>query len=180
MAKEVNLLSYWMPTLRKLREFREIANAEEPEIRLLLDAIERTLNNMFIEKADEYGIKHFEEMMHIYPEEDADLETRRFKVAVKWNDKLPYTESRLNGLLESLCGENGYKVKIDNDAYELIVKLALYNEHNVEEVRDLLDRVVPANMITEVTLFNTHYILSSLTHEQLSNYTYDDIRLAIF
>ena len=56
MAKEVDLLSYWMPLLRQLKEFKEIANTEEPELRYILAAIDRTLANMFIESADEYGI----------------------------------------------------------------------------------------------------------------------------
>ena len=180
MAKEVDLLSYWMPILRNLKDFKEIAKAEEPEIRLLLDAVDRTLNNMFIETADEYGIKRFEEIMGIYPEAGTDLETRRFSVFVKWSDKLPYTLEILDGLLETLCGESGYRLKVDNSKYSLTVKLAISNEHNVDEVRELLDRVVPANLITKITLFNTHYILNSLTHEQLSGFTHKEVREEIF
>ena len=69
MAKEVHLLNYWMPLLRKLKEFKEIAKTEEPELRYILAAIDRTLANFFIESADEYGIKRFEDMMGIVPEE---------------------------------------------------------------------------------------------------------------
>lgn len=176
MAKEVDLLSYWMPVLRNLKEFKEIAKAEEPEIRNILEAIDRTLNNMFIETADEYGIERFEKMMGIYPEEGADLETRRFEVSVKWNDKLPYTEETLNNLLLVLCGENGYGLTMDYDNYKLIVKLALENEHNFDEVAEMLDRVVPANLVTFITLFNNHTILNGFTHEYLSQYTYRNLR----
>jgi len=102
MAKEVDLLSYWMPILRNLKDFKEIAKAEEQEIGLLLEAVDRTLNNMFIKTADEYGIKRFEEIMSIYPEEGATLEVRRFNVSIKWSDKLPYTESIMRGLLETI------------------------------------------------------------------------------
>ena len=62
MAREIDLLGYWMPVLRQLKEFKEIAKAETPELKYILEQIERTLNNMFIETADEYGIKRFEEM----------------------------------------------------------------------------------------------------------------------
>lgn len=95
MAREIDLLSYWMPVLRQLKEFKEIAKAETPELKYILEQIERTLNNMFIETADEYGIKRFEDMMGIYPEAGASLETRRFNVLVKWNDKVPYTEREI-------------------------------------------------------------------------------------
>lgn len=61
MAREIDLLGYWMPVLRQLKEFKEIAKAETPELKYILEQIERTLNNMFIETADEYGIKRFED-----------------------------------------------------------------------------------------------------------------------
>lgn len=176
MIKEVDLLSYWMPMLRNLKEFEEIAKAEEPELILILEAIDRTLNNMFIETADEYGIKHFEDMMGIYPEEGATLEERRFKVLVKWSDKIPYTIDALKSLLNILCGEDGYRIKLDNDNYCLYVKLALANEDNFNEVIELLDRVVPANLVKNVTMFNNHEILSKFTHEQLAQYTHKQLR----
>ena len=46
MAREIDLLSYWMPVLRQLKEFKEIAKAETPELKYILEQIERTLNNM--------------------------------------------------------------------------------------------------------------------------------------
>ena len=176
MAKEVNLLSYWMPILRNLKEFQEIAKAEEPEIRLLLNAIDNTLDNMFIETADENGIKRFESIMGLYPEVGDTLETRKFKALVKWSDEVPYTEEVLNSLLAVLCGEGSFTVKVDYAKYTLVVKLALASEDNVQAVKELLDRVVPANMITKVTLFNTHSTLSDFTHEQLAQYTYKEVR----
>ena len=95
MAKEVQLLSYWMPILRNLKEFKEIAKSEEPEVKRLLEEIDTTLDNLFIETADEYGIKRFEKMMGITPSEGDTLETRRFKALLKWSDKVPYTEEVL-------------------------------------------------------------------------------------
>ena len=161
MAKEVNLLGYWLPILRQLKEFKEIAKAEEPEIIALLEAIDRALANMFIETADEDGISHFENMMGIIPEAGDTLDTRRYRVFIKWNDQLPYTEEALKDLLSVLCGEDGYVLKPDYDNYSLIVKLALENESIVAEVEALLDRVIPANLIKKVLLFNTYAILSA-------------------
>ena len=112
MAREIDLLGYWMPVLRQLKEFKEIAKAETPELKYILEQIERTLNNMFIETADEYGIKRFEDMMGIYPEAGASLETRRFNVLVKWNDKVPYTEKERCAIGPSIC-QDCYEVSGD-------------------------------------------------------------------
>ena len=176
MANEVNLLGYWMPILRNLKEFKEIANAEEPEILLLLEAINRTIANMFIETADEDGIKRFENIMGIIPDAGDTLETRRYRVLIKWTDQLPYTEEALKDLLEVLCGEDGYVLKPDYDNYEIMVKLALGNESVVAEVEALLDRVIPANLVKQVLLFNTHAILGGFTHAELRKYTHKEVR----
>jgi hypothetical protein len=176
MAKGVDLLGYWMPLLKELKEFKEIAKAEEPEITLLLNSIDNTINNMFIETADEYGISRFESMLGIFPEDSATLEERRFNVMVKWNDKLPYTEEALRGFLSVLCGEDGYVLSIDYNNYEITVKLGLESQNSYEEVQSLLDRMAPANLVRKVILFNTHLILSNYTHAELSNYTHQELR----
>ena len=176
MAKDVDLLSYWMPILRNLKEFKEIANAEEPELELLLAEVDRTLNNMFIETADEEGIKHFEEMMGLYPKEGATLEERRFEAMVKWNDKLPYTEEALKGFLDVLCGKDGYSLTVNPNNYSVSVKLGVTSQNSADEVISLLDRIVPANLERGLILFNTHNTLSRFTHEYLSNYTYKSVR----
>lgn len=147
MAKEVILLNYWMPLLRNLKEFKEIAKTEEPELRYILEAIDRTLANMFIETADEYGIERFESMMGIIPEEGADLETRRFKVLTLWNDYIPFTRAELYKRLVSICGSE--------DAFELVEKyeeyiLELYTHLGVagafDMVLETLEEMLPCNL----------------------------------
>ena len=77
MVKEVDLLSYWMPVLRQLKEFQEIAKAEEPELKNLLEACDYALNNFFILTADERGIARFESMVGIFPDEPLPFSSSR-------------------------------------------------------------------------------------------------------
>jgi hypothetical protein len=148
MAKAVDLLSYWMPVLRNLKEFKEIAKAEEPEIQALLEAVDRALANMFITTADEYGIAQFEDMMGIYPENKADLETRRFNVLVKWNDNTIYTDVTLEWLLTTLCGgKDRYKIERDYDNYKLTITTTVSVSGAYESVRKLLSEILPCNLI---------------------------------
>lgn len=177
MVKAVDLLSYWMPTLRNLKEFQEIAKAEEPELIALLEAVDMSLNNMYIETADESGIEKFEKILGIFPAEGESLDTRRFRVQTKWNDQLPYTEEELRGRLSVLCGEGGYTLDISYATYEINVKVAIYNKDALPLVVELMDNIVPCNMVTKVELmYNTYGWLSDYTHEQLSAYTYDGLR----
>lgn len=150
-TKEVDLLSYWMPLLRKIKEFKEIAKTEEPELRYILEAIDRTLANMFIETADEYGIKRFENMMGLYPEEGDSLETRRFNVLIKWNDKVPYTEKELYNRLLSLCG-SADKFTIEEHYKEYLLKVATHLgiAGAFDAVAKLLEDMLPCNLVLDL------------------------------
>lgn len=151
MAKDINLLSYWMPELRQLKEFKEIAKAEEPELRYLLEAIDRTLNNMFIETADEYGIKRFEDLMKIYPEEGESLETRRFNVLVKWNDKVPYTDKELFNRLLSICGDTDlFQITEHYKEYLIEVVTHLGVAGAFDTVTAMLQDMLPCNLVLDL------------------------------
>ena len=150
MAREIDLLGYWMPVLRQLKEFKEIAKAETPELKYILEQIERTLNNMFIETADEYGIKRFEDMMGIYPEAGASLETRRFNVLVKWTDKVPYTEKELYNRLISICGDDNFSVNPDYKNYFLEIITHLGIEGAFDTISSILQDMIPCNLVLDL------------------------------
>ena len=176
MAKQVDLLSYWMPFLRSLKEFKEIAKAEEPEIIALLEAIDTSLDNFFIPTANEYGISRYESMLGLFPIEGEDLEARRFRVLSKWNDRLPYTESELRARLTSLCGADGYELDINYNEYTITVKVALTNKDILPMVKELLDKMVPCNMVISLYLMYTTYEwLEDYTHADLSQYTHAEL-----
>ncbi|MDL2301121.1 YmfQ family protein [Lachnospiraceae bacterium OttesenSCG-928-D06] len=148
MAKDIDLLSYWMPLLRQLKEFKEIAKTEEPELRYILEAIDRTLNNMFIETADEIGIKRFEEMIGIYPEAGDSLDTRRFNILIKWNDKVPYTEKTLYNRLVSITGsEDSFSITKRYDEYTIDIVTKLGVAGAFDAVTALLGDMLPANLV---------------------------------
>ena len=83
---------------------------------------------------------------------------------------------QLHNSLASLCGVDGYTLKLDANAYELTIKLALSNENNLEAVEQLLHKMIPANILKKVGMFNTYLIVGGFTHEQLSKYTHKEVR----
>ena len=115
-----------------------------------IEQIERTLNNMFIEIADEYGIKRFEDMMGIYPEAGASLETRRFNVLVKWNDKVPYTEKELYNRLISICGDDNFSVNPDYKNYFLEIITHLGIEGAFDTISSILQDMIPCNLVLDL------------------------------
>ena len=167
MAKEINLLSYWMPILRQLKEFKEIAKTEEVELRFILEAIDRTLANMFIETADEYGIKRFEDMMGIYPEEGITLDTRRFNVLNKWNNKVPYTEKELYNKLFSLCGsDKNFSITEHYDEYMIEITASIGVKGAFDEVLNSLREILPCNLVLK---------LSNILNESSVTYSFNAV-----
>ena len=147
MAKEVDLLSYWMPVLRQIGEFKEIAKAEEPELRYLLTAVDRTIDGMFIEKADEYGISRFEKILGIIPEKDDTLSVRRSNILVKWNNREVYTRKSLHELLTAYCGEGNFTVIERYNEYTLEIIAKFPVKGSLDIVRDILGEIIPCNLV---------------------------------
>lgn len=146
MVKEVDLLSYWMPVLRQIKELKEIAKAEEPELRYLLEACDRTLSNLFITTADEYGISRFEKMLSIFPDDGEDLETRRFNVLIKWDDRVVYTDKELYNRLLSLCGEGKFSIDPHYDEYAIDISVEIGVKGAFDMIIALIDEMLPCNL----------------------------------
>lgn len=137
---------------------------------------ENVFDDQFIQNATENGVKRWENILGITPKGTYTLDERKFNVLARTNEQLPYTMKQLHSSLASLCGDDGYTLKLDADAYELTVKLALSNESNIEAVEALLYKMIPANIVNNVRMFNTYFIVGGFTYEQLSKYTYKDVR----
>ena len=137
---------------------------------------ENVFDDQFIQNATENGVKRWEKILGITPKGTYTLDERRFNVLARMNEQLPYTMKQLHSSLTSLCGEEGYSLKLNADAYELIIKLALANENNIEAVESLLYKMLPANIVKNVMMFNTYTILADFTHEQLAAYTHKGVR----
>lgn len=170
------LIDYLPPFVQEFREIRAIMDAEQISAETAWTDAENVLADQFVQDATENGIKRYEKILKINPKGTYTLDDRKFNILARMNEQLPYTVKQLQASLESLCGEDGYTLKIDNDSYALTVKLALGNENNAEAVSQLLRKMLPANMMYNVMLFNTHSILNMYTHAQLSAYTHKQVR----
>ena len=170
-------LKYYLPIfIQEYAEIDAIMNAEQIDVENAWYCADNLLNDQFVVDATENGVKRWESMLNMKPKGTYTLSERKFNILVKLKEQLPYTLTTLKASLAAICGEDGYFLKLDNDSYTITIRLALYNENNVVTVGELLDRVIPANMIKNVTLFNTHNVLHDYTHDYLSNYTHKGVR----
>lgn len=170
------LIEYLPPFIQKYREIKAIMDAEQVILVKTWEDAEALFANQFIQTATEDGIARYEKILGIIPKGTHTLDERRFNVLARMNEQLPYTLESLHNMLSSLCGDDGYTLSLDSNAYALSVKLALSNESNIQAVMELLNKIVPANISKSVVMFNTHLALAGLTHEQLAKYTHKGIR----
>ena len=172
-----SIRDYWPEFLARVREFSVLADAEDAELEALKREIDRLLDDQFIATATERGIARREAILGITPFGDDTLETRRFRVAGKWLNRLPYTYRMLIERLNALLGEGKYVVELHKEPYTLRVLIELVVKRQFDAAKEMLREVVPANLHLIVELrYNQHATVARLTHGALAAYKHIDIR----
>ena len=173
------MINYLPPFIGAYKEIQVIMDVEQPICEQTWTDTENVLADQFVVDATENGVARYEKILEITPKATYTLDERKFNILARMNEQLPYTLGQLHVSLTSLCGVDGYSLKLDADNYKLVVRLSLVNENKYDAVVELLHKMLPANIVKDVTLFNTYLLLSDFTHEQLSTYTHDELRKAI-
>lgn len=175
--RQPNILDYLPEVFSVINEVKAHAEAENPELELLWQAAENAYNDQFLYTMGENGIKRWEQILNITPMGTDTLEDRRFRIINRLNAQLPYTYRMLESHLIQMCGENGYTMSYDKDTWTLSIKIALTSKKQFDEILVLVNQMIPMNLVLDYDLlYNSHQVLSSFTHEQLSNYTYGALR----
>lgn len=146
MVREPKLIKYLPQYVQEYEEIEKIMSAETPEIKLTEDETEVTKDAAFILYAGEGGIKHFERLLSITPLSSDTLEARRSRVLTRWNIAIPYTYRELIRRLNQLCGEGNYTLTPNFNEYELEITADLPKSGQVDELKYLLDYMLPANI----------------------------------
>lgn len=172
-----NLIDYLPIVLREFEEFKELFKAEQKEVDELWDMIYGILNEAFIDTAENTGLRRWETILNITPLDTDTTEVRRMRIHARMVEDVPYTWNNFKKMLDSLCGEDGYTLELKNEEYTLVIKVALKNKKLKNEVADMCERVVPANLILDIDLlYNTYELLKSITWEQASAKTWQQMR----
>lgn len=172
-----NLIDYLPQVLKEVRELKLLLQSEQVEIANLWGSIDNALNDQFVIDATEYGVERWEKILGIIPKATEPLDARKFRILTRLNEQLPYTMRSLKQQLEALCGKDGYSIELYNDTYTIEVKVNLIAKSNFDDVDALLQRVVPANMVIDLSLlYNQHLTLGQFTHSQLGQHTHYDLR----
>lgn len=171
------LIDYLPPVLAGTKEMAAIMAAEQPEVEALWDALRVVLDAGFVQTANSKALSRWERMIGIRPKAADTLEIRRIRILTRMNERLPYTMRVLHQMLAAICGPDGYTVRLFADKYYLRVRVALDQLASYEDVRNMLRRVIPANMQMDLAPdYNTHGDLGQYTHRRLANYSHRELR----
>ena len=171
------LINYLPPFLADYQEIQQIMGTEQPEIDQLWSEHGQSLDNMFLQTADEPSISRYESMLGISPNPTLSLNERKFQLQLKFNEQLPYTLRALNQKLETVCGPGEFDIELVSSEYRLMVKVGLTSKQNLQAIQEMMERMVPCNLIWTVTLkYNQHETLAQYTHEHLGQYTHEQLR----
>lgn len=173
----MQLMDYLPLYFKNIREYEAIMTAEQPEITGLLMAIDTMQNNEFIETLNEAGCEHWEKMLGITPSAAATLEDRRFIIGSKYKESLPYTLNALRARLDSTLGTGNYALEEIREEYKLKLRIMLVRKYQINEVQELLENLVPCNIILDVgLLYNQHRTVGQYAHNYLKGFTYSGVR----
>lgn len=170
-------MTYIPKVLTELKEIKAIFESEDIEIQLLESKIKDAFDDQFIQTSTENGVLRWENILKIKSKVTDNLEDRKFRILTRINEQIPFTMITLKQQLESLCGMGGYTVDLKKYECELLVKVALTAKNNFQDVGNMLERVVPENLIINLILmYNQHITLQKCTHAQLAVYTHWQLR----
>ena len=142
--REVDLIKYLPPFLRRYYEMQKIMEAENPEFYWLFESLTLFFSNSFILTCDEEGIRKFEEFLGVPHDEGLDLESRRKEVLIIWGASAPYTFKKLLEFLRKI--DKGAHAEINYGKYFLFMSLFLESEKHRDRLDTYLRKIVPANI----------------------------------
>ena len=179
----IQLIEHLPPFMREYAEIKHIMSAEQPEFDSLREYVESAYLDIAILTATEKGIAHWEKVLGTSPKDTETLEERRFRIITMMNQELPFTVRKLHEILTNRCGAENYHIDLKPQNYHIDVKLGLANKNNYNQVVELLNVVLPANLTRTVSIqYTKNSVISRFTHSQLKSkrYTHHQLRSEVF
>lgn len=165
---------YWPEHIENMKEFKEISKAADIEIKRLWRALKSVLDNRYLTSMDAEECSELETMLGIVPLPDDTLEDRVRRVKGYFVSNLPYTQNKLIEVLNVLCGgAENYVLLVEPGRYTVHVGVKLASVRLTDNVREIVNNMVPANMVRDVyVVFNRWSRFKSATWGSLKTETW--------
>lgn len=141
----MKLKEYWPRCLQEIVEFDQIANAEQSEFERVVSDVKSAADDFFFVSLTEYGCERWEAIMGLSVAPGDTLEERRERILIKYLDQLPYTYRTLLKYLATISED--FSVTLDEQAYDLFVRIRLEGYSQRDALVAALGRMIPANLV---------------------------------
>lgn len=166
------LISHIPPFLEDIREYNEIFNAEEEEMKKIENEIEKIIQEVSVETAVDYGLDRFEKILNI-PNVTNDIYERRFNIKSKMISQLPFNMNWLENKLKSLVGTGNYTISLNPNNFQLSIYISHIFPDIVNNLNTTLRQEIPANLVLIINLFKSDDIntyIGSFIHRGAKRY----------
>lgn len=141
----MEIKEYWPRYLQELVEFEQIAGAEQPEFQKAVHDAQSAPDDFFLVSLTEYGCRRWEAILGLVAAPGDTVEERRERILIKYLDRLPYTYRSLLKYLSTVSED--FTVRLDNDLYELFVRITLNGYTQRDALIAVLGQMIPANLV---------------------------------
>lgn len=173
-----DFFNYLPPFYRNVDVFNLVFSAVASKLnKIETEFIQRIANHfIYSEDISEDGVDRLGKSLKI-DLSGFDFDDKIFKIKTVLYEKRPYNRVNVRTMLSSLCGENNYSVEFDAVNKIVSVKVNLGKKKQFSAMYELLDNVLPADMVLNIELlYNLHGDLTGMTHGELSAMTHDELR----
>lgn len=145
LEEEADYLAYLPPVLQNIREFQELAKAVNPEIIALKKAINKVLNEQFIQSAED-TLQWREKEFNITASSDETIEFRRERLIERKSRKPPITLRSLRDRLNAYIGITTVKIELVPGEYAFAISIPAVDGYKFRDIQGLIEKLKPANM----------------------------------
>lgn len=142
------ILQYLPDYYREIKDFVELDKTESAELDDMETAVQRLLDDQFVETASVAGIKRREKMLGIQANPATEsLEFRRVRIINRYSMKPPFTARFLQEQLDRLVGPGRTLVEVDSENFLLIITASIDDAEVFREVEHTVKQIKPANIV---------------------------------
>jgi len=145
LEEESDYLGYLPEILHNIREFQEIAKAVNPEIIALKQAVNKVLNEQFIQSAED-TLEWREEEFEIVASSDETIEFRRERLIERKSRKPPITLRTLRDRLNAYIGTTQAEIQLVPGEYAFTISIPAVDGYKFRDIQGLIEDLKPANM----------------------------------
>lgn len=130
-----------------IREFQHLTAAQTEKLEEFQEAIQSVENDQFILTSSEAAIARREKDFRIIPDPEKEtLEFRKRRLLLRMQSNPPYVYEYLRRQLNDLLGEDQVSMILSEALLEMEVLIGVDRSEFHEEVRQMLERIVPLNI----------------------------------